>query len=135
MSETTSQRSNRNVGKRWTPALALDGFTPIPTAFLEHYGQLGITSSEAMLITHLMSHKWDEKNPFPRFARIAARMDISETATRGHARSLEKKGFLHRIKRPGRSNEFDLTPLFERLEQAQELAAKKRDFAATNGTK
>jgi DNA-binding MarR family transcriptional regulator len=108
-----------DMSKRWTPALIADGFTPIPAAFLAHYAELGISSHEAMLIIHLMSFKWDEKRPFPRFARIAERMKISETATRGHARSLEKKGLLRRIKRPGRSNEFDLTPLFRRLEEAQ----------------
>lgn len=132
MTETVPRRSSRNVGQRWTPALANEGFTPISSAFLEHYGRIGITSSEAMLIIHLMSHKWDEKHPFPRFARIAARMDISETAVRGHARSLERKGFLHRIKRPGRSNEFDLQPLFDRLEKERDLAAKRRDLAAMN---
>jgi DNA-binding MarR family transcriptional regulator len=120
MEEVAQKRKSRwDISKRWTPALVLDGFTPIPAAFLEHYGPMGITSSEAMLIVHLMSHKWDEKNPFPTFGRIAARMRVSETAVRGHARNLEKKKFLKRIKRPGRSNEFDLTPLFERLEKMQ----------------
>ena len=115
------------MGKRWTPKLLSDGFTPVPNTFLELYSHLGksksgITSSEAMLILHLMSHKWDEKNPFPRFARLAERMGISETAVRGHARSLEKKGFLIRIKRPGTSNEFDLSPLFRELEKAKAIA-------------
>ncbi len=117
-----------DMGKRWTPTLIADGFTPIPSAFLLHYAELGISSHEAMLIIHLMSFKWDEKKPFPRFARIAERMKISETATRGHARSLEKKGLLRRIKRPGRSNEFDLTPLFRKLEQAQADAALKQEL-------
>jgi DNA-binding MarR family transcriptional regulator len=88
---------------------------------------MNITSPEAMLIIHLMSHKWDHKNPFPTFARLAGRMSMSETAARGHARSLEKKKLLRRIKRPGRSNEFDLTPLFQRLEFAQAEAVRKRN--------
>ncbi len=114
-----TRKSKWDISKRWTPALVLDGFTPIPAAFLEHYGSMGITSAEAMLIVHLMSHKWDEKNPYPTFGRIANRMRISETAVRGHARSLENKKLLKRITRPGRSNEFDLRPLFERLEKMQ----------------
>lgn len=119
MPSSTEQKSTEwDMGKRWTPTLLEEGFTPVPTVFLKHYAELKISSPEAMLILHLMSHKWDAKRPFPRFARLAARMQMSETAVRGHARSLEKKGMLKRIKRPGRSNEFDMTPLFRQLEKA-----------------
>ncbi len=118
MQKPPAKRASRwDIAKRWTPILVEDGFTPVPLTFLTHYGAMGITSAEAMLIIHLMSHKWDEKNPFPTFGRIATRMRISETAVRGHARSLEKKKLLKRITRPGRSNQFDLKPLFERLEK------------------
>jgi DNA replication protein len=119
MAQTTEPKRTARweISKRWTPDLVEDGYTGISGTFLEHYASLGITSSEAMLIIHLISYKWDQKHPYPRFALIASRMGMTETAVRGHARRLEKKGLLHRIKRPGTSNEFDLSPLFKKLEQ------------------
>ena len=69
-----------------------------------------------MLIIHLMRHKWDSKMPFPGSKLLAKRMGISATAVRGHARSLERKGYLKRIKRTGTTNKFDLSPLFRALE-------------------
>jgi DNA-binding MarR family transcriptional regulator len=114
-----------DMGKRWTAALIEDGYTPVPNAFLTHYRALKISAPEAMLILHLMSHKWGKDNPFPSFARISRLMKVSETAARGHARSLQNKGLINRIKRPGRTNEFDLTPLFQKLEGAVAATAAK----------
>ncbi len=115
-----------DVGKRWTPALVEDGFTPVPTTFLENYTRLGITPAEAIFILQLMTFKWGKGRPFPRLSLIATRMKMSETAVRGHARSLEGKKLLMRISRPGRSNEFDLTPLFKKLELVQEEVRQER---------
>lgn len=126
MSEPARDATARwDIGKRWTEAIASDGFTPVPAAFLEHYAALGISSSEAMFLIHLLSHKWDKNNPFPGFARIAARMGMTETAVRGHARKLEKRNLLKRILRPGKSNEFDLKPLFQKLEEQRLKSPRK----------
>jgi DNA replication protein len=117
MSEKLSVPSgNWRIGKRLTPKLA-ERYTAVPAIFLEHYHRLNVSSSEAMLIIHLLSFKWDEKKPFPRVARIADRMGMTETAVRQNARSLEKKHLLLRIQRSGTSNLFDLTPLFKKLEE------------------
>ena len=113
------------VARRLTPLLAENGFTAVPALFLSYYHELKVSSSEAMLVIHLLSFKWDEKNPFPRVALIAERMGMTETAVRQHARSLEKKGLIQRIPRIGTSNEFDLTPLFAKLESI--LAEKQAE--------
>ncbi len=77
-----------------------------------------------MFLIQLLSYKWGAKHPFPKFARIAQRMGMTETAVRGYARNLEKKKCLSRIAHAGRSNEFDLTPLFVKLEEL--LPSSKR---------
>jgi hypothetical protein len=109
----------REVARRWTPRLTRDGWTPVSDYFLENYHKLkpALTSLEAMLVIHLMRHKWDEKHPRPAFKTLAKRMGITDTAVRNHARSLEKKTYLLRIKRIGQPNHFDLTPLFQALER------------------
>lgn len=112
----------RDVARRWTPRLTRDGWTPISDYFLESYHKLRppLTSLEAMLVIHLMRHKWDEKHPRPAFKTLAKRMGITDTAVRNHGRNLEKKNYLRRIKRVGQPNHFDLAPLFEALERLQD---------------
>ena len=107
------------VGERWTPALVQGGWTPVSDFFLEWYRHLPLPLSnlEAMLVIHLIKHKWTRQAPWPSFKRLANRMGLTPTAVRNHARNLEKKGYLRRIERRGRANQFDLTPLFSALER------------------
>jgi len=104
------------VEQRWTPGIAKEGWTPIADLFLSRYTRLGVSSSEAMVIIHLVSHKWDEELPFPSARRLSERMGMTETAVRNHIRSLEKKQLLRRQRRDGKANLFDLSPLFQKLE-------------------
>ena len=114
---STNEPADRRVARRWTPDLIVEGFTPVSDMFLEHYSELGLTSTEAMLIIQLMKHKWDKEHPYPSFGTLARRMGMTPTSVRNHARNLEKKGCLRRIHRQGSTNQFDLTPLFHKLEQ------------------
>ncbi len=114
------QRVPRDIGVRWTTKLAAAGWTPISDLFLDSYRTLEITNLEAMFLIHLLRHKWTAQMPFPGFKRLATRMGVTPTAARGYARSLEKKGLLRRVGRVGRSNAFDLSQLFERLEAVLE---------------
>jgi len=117
----------RKMADRWTEKLAAKGFTPIASYFLDNYHRLNVTTPEAMLIIHLMSYKWDEKNPRPGFTKLAAKMGVTPTAVRNHARSLEKrKKLLERIMRVGRPNAFNLTPLFNALEKLMDADAMKK---------
>ena len=113
-----------DVKSRWTPTLVEDGWTPITYSFLDCYGSLGITSGEAMFIIHLVRYKWDEKMPYPGFFTIAGKMKVTDISVRKYARDLERKGFLKRIGRLGKTTVFDLTPLFAALEKA--IADKAR---------
>ena len=117
------------VGKRWTPELAADGWTPVAYVFLKKYHKLKITSSEAMLLIHLVSHKWDSNLPFPATSTLAERMGITETAVRNNIRSLEKKKLLKRLPQKGKTNLFDLSLLFKKLmlsdEELKALYSKK----------
>lgn len=121
--------SKRDVGKRWTAELVKDGWTPVSDDFLELYADLPnpITTAEAMLLIHLIHFKWDEKAPFPGFKTIAKRMGLTDTQVRNHARSLDRKGYLQRIKRVGTTNRFHLEPLFKALERQKEIKLKEQE--------
>jgi Helix-turn-helix domain len=125
----TGRLARRMVSSRWTPELVAGGWTPVADYFLDSYTKLDppISTSEAMLVIHLMRHKWDDAPPFPGFKTLSKRMGITSTSVRNHARSLEKKGYLHRMKRIGTTNHFDLVPLFVALEKLQAYEAGQRD--------
>jgi DNA-binding MarR family transcriptional regulator len=132
--EAGTAKAGREVWRRWTPRLVAGGWTPVADCFLEHYRRLGLTTLEAMLILQLMKYKWDENAPRPSFATLAQRMGITDTAVRGHARQIAKKGLLRRINRIGRPNLFDLTPLFDALEKLldeDEVSRSRINQAAT----
>jgi DNA-binding IclR family transcriptional regulator len=106
--------------------LTKNGWTPVSDDFLRYYGELypQISTGEAMFIIQLLSYKWDEKMPRPGFKTIARRMGISDNQARTYARSLEKNGYLVRVKRVGQTNRFDLTPMFAALEKEAKERAK-----------
>ena len=122
-------RLPREVSARWTESLIKPGWTPVADFFLDHYAKLTppISNPEAMLLIHLIRHKWDAAPPFPGFTSLARRMGISTTAARAHARSLERKGYLVRHMRIGTTNKFELSKLFAALEKLQLFEAGKKE--------
>lgn len=112
-------KPKRAPASRWTPDIAKDGWTPVAISFLDNYSELvpEITSLEAMLIVHLIRHKWDQGPCYPGFETLAKRMGLTPTAVRNHARKLEKKGYLRRQPRVSKTNLFYLDGLFKKLEE------------------
>lgn len=109
---------NRSLAARWGSENLFDeGFLGVPAAFLKSYTVLGISASQAMFVLQLMSFKWTESAPFPSYKTLSQRMGITTEMARKHAKSLEEKGLLKRVKRHGQSNAFDLKPLALALEQ------------------
>jgi Helix-turn-helix domain len=74
-----------------------------------------MSSGEALFVLQLMDFKWGWKAPFPSYATIAKRMGISDKMARTHAKNLERSGTFAGRSAPGRTNRFDLTPLFSAL--------------------
>lgn len=110
---------DRRVRARWSPLLARVGHTPVSSAFLEHAHELKLTPSEQLLLIHIISFKWDATLPFPAIGTLATRMGVSERQVRKLLATMEAgSGVIKRIERVGRSNSFDLQPLFDKLEAA-----------------
>lgn len=135
MAETETKApagANRAVASRWTPKLTKLGWTPVADFFLDNYHRLEppLKHSEAMLVIHLMRHKWDAKAPYPGFKVLAKKMGISAEAARLIARRLESKGYLFREMQVGATNKFHLEKLFLALEHL--LAKDALDKAQEN---
>jgi biotin operon repressor len=127
----SSQSRIGSVKERLSPLLATS-FTPVPTAFVEHYGRarskggLGISTGEAMVLIQLMNFKRGELMPYPSIGSIAVRMGLSETAVRKHIRSLAKQKLLVQKLRTGKPSIYDLSPLFRQLERIQDQARSRK---------
>ena len=65
-----------------------------------------------------MARKWDGRLPFPSVKRLAAEMGLSVSQVRARLSTVEKKGFVKRVPRKGRSNQYDPSALITRLENA-----------------
>ena len=129
----TGPAARRLVSTRWTPDLVAGGWTPVADYFRDSYAKLTppMSTSEAMLVIHLMRHKWDEAPPFPGFNTLSKRMGVTATSVRNHARSLEQKGYLIRRERVGTTNHFDLVPLFVRWRNCRRMRQALRDGGGT----
>lgn len=69
-----------------------------------------LTLQELGLLIHLHSFQFDQRLPFPSIRTLAERTGLKPRQIQYLCRSLESKGMIKRILRPGRTNEFRLTP-------------------------
>ena len=125
MAKVSKADAQRQVADRWTPQIAGSGWTPVSDYFLKNYHRLRITHSEAMVLIHLVSFKWDAAAPFPSLKTVGKRMGITVASVRSHLRNLEGKGFLTRQMRVGKTNRFHLRGLFEAIEKLMDLDAQQ----------
>jgi len=122
LSDTEKKALKRkNIALRWGghDSLVSDGFVPVARNFLKFAALLPkpLSPAEQLFVLNLMFHKWDGKRPYPSYATLAKRMGISVQYARDIARKLERKDYMSREVRSGRSNRFDLQPLFDALDQ------------------
>ena len=120
MNTKREKAAKRLAANIWTKTLAKDGSVPVVRSFLDCYHDLApqpLTHGEAIFVIHLMACKSSSAAPQPTFKRLARDMGITDKQARRYAQSLEAKKLLKREFRVGQANRFDLTPLFEALEQ------------------
>jgi len=117
-------KSDFSAENRWGATFA-NTFTPVPIHFLKVYHKLGITSTEAMVIIHIVSHKWTKELSFPATSTLAERMGITPTAVRNNVRNLESRGLLMRVPLNGKANRYDISPLVKKLKALETLEEAK----------
>lgn len=126
----------RDVVSRWggDSRILAEGFVAVPTLFLQRMSQFkpySLTPAEAVFVICVMAHKWDDRDPYPSYKRIATWMGKSESYVRRLAKNLATKGLLKRQARVGQTNSFDFKALFTLIVQdPQSVLAKKRAPAA-----
>jgi hypothetical protein len=138
--EPKTTHKARDIVTRWGghAELLSQGFVPVPATFLKNYASLkpfAMTSMEAMLVLQLMLHKWDADDPYPGYKSLAKRLGKTEGYARTLARTLEGKRLLARVVRVGRTNRFNLRPLFDKLKAHLAAASKQPRTARKQATR
>ncbi len=132
-------KPERSFVKRWKHRnLFGNGFLVVPSIFLQNYSQLKphpLTTGEALFVLHLMEFKWGSEAPFMSYKKLSSRMGVRDKMVRRYAQSLETKKYLRREKRVGRTNQFDLTPLFDVLSKVAEADKKSKVKTARRSNK
>ena len=131
--ELTVHKKN-TVENRWTPRLGKQ-FCPVSSYFLANYHRLrphesaqGLSSTEVMVVIHLMDHKWDSRAPYPTLGRLAERMGLSTRAVRSALQTLQGLGYVQREASPsGGPNKYHLEGLFNALEALMDGDVVARD--------
>lgn len=134
----TETNDERTLSRKWGKATMGLGYTVIPSALLRGQARLGIGPNELAVLLHLLDHWWrPEDMPWPSKKTIAERLGISTKTVQRAMVTLETANLLRRNERyhktGGRtSNEYDLSPLVERLKPiVADMEQAERESKAT----
>lgn len=133
-----SPDDDRTLSKKWGKVTMDANYTVIPCALLRGQARLGIGPNELAVLIHLIDHWWrPDAMPWPSKATIAERLGVSTKTVQRAIADLEAQGLLTRKDRyhktGGRtSNEYDLSPLVERLKViAADMEKASKEAKAT----
>lgn len=111
-----TKKNNHAYSAKWSPIIATTDFTIIPHILIRNQARLGLTDAEIVTLILIISHKYDQRHPFPSVPTLSGYIGKTPNAVRGNLRSLERKGYIKRIYRNNNSSQYDLTPLIRVLE-------------------
>jgi len=103
--------------------IASRGVAPIPTVLFRYQKELDLTPQETFFVCNILTFRWTtrEDGTTPSIKEMAKTSGISERTLRTYKNSLTEKGYLivtPRFDGTGQlTNAYDLTPLFEKMEQ------------------
>jgi len=108
------------------------GFLAIPNILLKNQENLGLTSTNMVVLLNVLSYWWyPEKKPYPRSTTIAKRMGLSPRAVQRSLRQLQTLELLERERANDDRTYLNPEPLVERL---IELIRKDVRHNQHNGT-
>ncbi|WP_181953240.1 helix-turn-helix domain-containing protein [Achromobacter kerstersii] len=118
--------------EKWGEEILELGFVLVPTLLLRKQKDLGLESTELVVLLNLLSTWWvPERNPFPRTATIAQRMHVTQRTVQRCLKTLEDKGFIAKNRvRTGTPEEMRTQTSYEMSGTVRKLAAAKAGVVA-----
>lgn len=117
----TPQEAQKVLNQKWGKDTMDANYAVIPSALLRGQARLGINATELAVLIHLIDHWWKaDEMPWPSKKTLADRLMMGEKAVQRAMRKLEEAKLVERKPRFNKtgartSNEYDLSPLVERL--------------------
>ncbi len=112
------------------------GFQVVPNVLFRAQKHLDLDTVDVVLLLNLSLHWWGASDlPFPSPALVAERMNVSRRTVERRLLSLEKRGFIKRLRPrsagPGKPKvrRVEMEGLVEKLEGAALIGLARRDFA------
>lgn len=115
------QQEEKVLNQKWGEDTMQANYTVVPSALLKGQARLRINATELALLIHLMDHWWQaDKMPWPSKKTLAERLGVGPKTIQRAMAHLEQEELIKRVPRfnktGGRSsNEYDLSPLVQRL--------------------
>jgi len=111
--------------RKWSPAIKDMGFTMFPNVLLDVASDIGLTSSQIVVILILERHRWElGQKVYPSHETIARQSGQSARTVARCMEALSKDGYVHIIERKGMANFYDISPLIHFLD---EIARSERE--------
>lgn len=133
-----AQDDKNSLTTKWGKQTMAVGFTVLPSVLLRSQARLNIKCNELAVLVHLIEHWWrPSAMPWPSKKTIAERLGVSDKTVQRAMVKLEKEKLIQRNSRylktsKGRTtNEYDLSPLVERLHGIAEETARADAEAKT----
>lgn len=127
-----SGKGTNSFEDQWSATVAKKGVSGIPVLLMRNQAELGITMGEMTTLIQLLSYRYGNKLPFPSARTLGKHMSRSERTARRLYTGLKAKGLIRVHHRNGRTNQFDVTPLIDRLKM---LASKSGSKFISDRTK
>lgn len=134
----SAQDDKNSLNTKWGKQTMDEGFTVLPSVLLRSQARLKIKCNELAVLVHLIEHWWKPGTmPWPSKKTIAERLGVSDKTVQRAMVKLEKEKLIQRNSRylktsKGRtSNEYDLSPLVERLREIADETTKADAEAKT----
>ena len=117
-----------SVEARWGSSVTsgATGFTAVPSVLIRYQGELGLSSTELVVLLNVITHWWRaDELPFVRPTTIAKRMNVDRRTVERAVLSLQEMGLVRRLPAE-RSHDrtvvrrFDLRGLVAALEKVAE---------------
>lgn len=117
MQSSKEQNSEqRKFSSKWSHAIQEHGFTSLPNLLLLYRRELKITPSEMIIILAIESFRWDTRDPWPSFKKLARRSGFSVRQTQRLISSLEANNNLKHSKTEYKSNVYSVEPLINKID-------------------
>lgn len=135
-----AQETLKVLDQKWGKETMAANYTVLPSALLRGQARLNINATELAVLVHLIDHWWKaDEMPWPSKRTLAERLRVGEKTIQRAMAHMEEENLIKRKPRFSKtkartSNEYDLSPLVQRLkviandlvEAAKEAKALKR---------